>query len=78
MKVERPLTDLTLPVPARADGRLSFVRKTPGTKSDYDANGVIDTVEIRRHDFQPLPITEKSKKRGAAGSGKGLYIDLWA
>jgi hypothetical protein len=47
-------------------------------RSGYDADGVIDTVEIRRYDFRPLPVTEKSKIRGAAGSGKGLYIDLWA
>jgi hypothetical protein len=47
-------------------------------RSGYDADGVIDTVEIRRYDFRPLPVTVKSKIRGAAGSGKGLYINLWA
>ena len=78
MKVARPPIDLTLPVPARADGRLSSVQKSPRMRSGYDADGVIDTVEIRRYDFRPLPVTEKSKIRGAAGSGKGLYIDLWA
>jgi hypothetical protein len=39
---------------------------------------VIDTVEIRRNDFQALPRTENTKKTSVPGAAKGLYIDLWA
>jgi hypothetical protein len=78
MKVERPPRDLTLPVPVKADGKPSSLLRSPKARSAYDAAGVIDTVEIRHNDFQPIPVAGKSKKQGAAGAVKGLYIDLWA
>lgn len=78
MKIESPPTNWTLPAASRTDLHVSSVRKTPGTRRGYDAAGVIDTVQIRRHDFRPLPITEAIRYKNAADSGKGLYIDLWA
>lgn len=78
MKVERPPTDPTLPVPVNTAVHPSPVQRSPKARSAYDTAVVIDTVEIRRNDFQALPRTENTKKTSVPGAAKGLYIDLWA
>ena len=78
MKVNLQQTNLTLPVPAATAARLYPLSKTARTHAGYDASGVIDTVEIRRGNFQALPANRQVQNPVSPPAGKGVYIDLWA
>lgn len=79
MKVNLQRTNLMLPVAAGTEARLYPLSKPPRTHSGYDASGIIDTVEIRRSNFQVLPANRQVKNLSTPPqTGKGVYIDLWA
>jgi hypothetical protein len=78
MKVNLQRTNLTLPVPAGTEARLYPLSRPARTHAGYDASGVIDTVEIRRGNFQALPANGQVKNLSTPQTGKGVYIDLWA
>jgi hypothetical protein len=78
MKVNPQQTNLTLPVAAATAARLYPLLKPARTNAGYDASGVIDTVEIRRGNFQALPANRQVKYPAPTPAGKGTYIDLWA
>jgi|WetSurMetagenome_2_1015567.scaffolds.fasta_scaffold496069_1 hypothetical protein len=77
MKADLSRTDLTLPIPIGAEARLYRILSPKHKPSGYDVSGVIDTVEIRRGDFQPLAAATV-KNIPVSKTGKGVYIDLWA
>lgn len=78
MKASLQRTNLTLPVPAGTEARFYPLSRPARTHAGYDVSGVIDTVEIRRGNFQALPATGQVKNRTTPQTGKGVYIDLWA
>ena len=71
-------TELTLPVPVGAEARLHPLSRPARAHSGYDTSGIIDTVEIRRGNFQTLPANPRMKNLPVAKTGKGIYLDLWA
>jgi hypothetical protein len=78
MKANLQRTELTLPVPAGTEARLYQMSRPSRTHAGYDVSGVIDTVEIRRGNFQVLPANRQVKNLSTPQTGKGVYIDLWA
>jgi hypothetical protein len=78
MKANLERTNLTLPVPAGTEARLHPLSKPTRVQPGYDASGIIDTVEIRRGNFQALPADKQLKNLTTPQTGKGVYIDLWA
>ena len=78
MKADLNRIDIKLPIPVMAEAHLYPISKPPRPTSGYDVSGVIDTVEIRRGDFQTLPAAKQARNIPASKTGKGIYIDLWA
>lgn len=78
MKANLYRTELMLPVPAGAEARPYPLSKPTRVHSGYDASGIIDTVEIRRGNFQALPADKQVKNPSTPPTGKGIYIDFWA
>jgi hypothetical protein len=78
MKVNLQRTNLTLPAPVGTEARLYPLSRPQRTPAGYDASGVIDTVEIRRGNFQALPANRQINNLFTPQTGKGIYIDLWA
>jgi len=75
MKVDLQRTDSALPVPAGTEAR---IYQPARIHTGYDISGVIDTVEIRRGNFQALPANRQEKNLSTPQTGKGVYIDFWA
>ena len=67
-----------MPVPAGTELRIYPLPRPARMHAGYDASGIIDTVEIRRGDFQALPANRQVKNPARPPAGKGTYIDLWA
>jgi hypothetical protein len=79
MIVNLQRTNLTLPVAAGTEARLYPLSRPARAHSGYNASGIIDTVEIRRGNFQALPANRQVKNLSTQPpTGKGVYIDLWA
>ena len=78
MKADLNRIDLTLPIPVMAKAHLYPISKPPRPTSGYDAAGVIDTVEIRRGNYQTLPAAKPARNIPVSKTGKGVYIDFWA
>ena len=78
MKADLNRIEIKLPMPIMAEAHIYPISKPHRLTSSYDASGVIDTVEIRRGDFQTLPAAKQARNIPASKTGKGVYIDLWA
>jgi hypothetical protein len=78
MKANLERTNLTLPVLASAEARLYPLSRPTRAHAGYDPSGIIDTVEIRRGNFQALPANRQVKNLSTPQTGKGIYLDLWA
>ncbi|MBA4396423.1 MAG: hypothetical protein C0394_03450 [Syntrophus sp. (in: bacteria)] len=75
MKVDLQRTESMLPAPVGAE---VLICRPARIHAGYGISGVIDTVEVRRGNFQALPANRQDKNLSTPQTGKGLYIDVWA